>query len=114
MIGSVGNDFGESHMYFDPSIENPIRLQDVPRLQWLPGRRAGSRLNVSTVFRWAQHGCKGVRLETIQVGGAKATSEEAIKRFFAKLSDPIAPIPTPMQRQQQIAKADAALSAAGY
>jgi hypothetical protein len=103
-------------MIFDPSVETPIRLQDVPKLNWLPGRRSGSRLNVSTVFRWVQRGCRGVQLETIRIGGALCTSEEALKRFFARLSDPATPIssPTPAQRQKQIARADRDLEAAGY
>ena len=102
-------------MNFDPAQESPIRLQDVPSLKWLPGRRAGSRLNVSTVFRWVQRGCRGQKLETIRIGGALCTSEEALKRFFSRLTDPAQPatIP-PARRQQQIAKADRDLEAAGY
>ena len=102
---------------FDPSIETPIRLQEVPRLKWLPGRRAGSSLNVSTVFRWAQRGCRGMRLETIRIGGALCTSEDALKRFFARLSAPegtIPELPTPKQRQKQIDNAQTELAAAGY
>jgi Protein of unknown function (DUF1580) len=54
----------------------------------LPRRRGGKRVNVATVYRWAARGCRGVRLETIQIGGTKCTSLEALQRFFERLSDP--------------------------
>ena len=52
----------------------------------LPRRRKGKRPAVSTIFRWAQHGLRGVRLETIQVGGTKCTSIEALQRFCERLT----------------------------
>lgn len=64
-----------------------IRLSDVPKLKWLPRRRGGKRLNVATVFRWAQRGLKGVKLKTVSAGGAKCTTETDIRDFFAELSD---------------------------
>ena len=57
----------------------------------LPRRRKGKRPNVSTLFRWAQHGIKGVRLETIQVGGCKCTSLEALQRFCDRLTQGLDP-----------------------
>ena len=54
--------------------------------QHLPRRRKGKRPAVSTIFRWAQHGCRGIRLETIQVGGSKCTSIEALQRFCERLT----------------------------
>lgn len=53
----------------------------------LPLRRGGKRVNVATLYRWASHGCRGVRLETIQIGGTKCTSQEALQRFFDRLSN---------------------------
>ena len=43
---------------------------------------------MATLYRWASHGCRGVRLETIQIGGTKCTSRQALQRFFAGLTDP--------------------------
>ena len=43
---------------------------------------------LATLYRWATHGCRGVRLETIQIGGTKCTSQEALQRFFNRLSNP--------------------------
>lgn len=59
----------------------------------LPKRRRGKRPATQTIYRWAQRGCRGVRLETIQVGGTKCTSLEALQRFCERLSDPGASLP---------------------
>jgi hypothetical protein len=55
----------------------------------LPRRRRGRKTHVSTLFRWSTVGCRGVVLETIQVGGTRCTSREALQRFFERLSQPI-------------------------
>jgi hypothetical protein len=52
----------------------------------LPRRRRGRKTHVSTLYRWATSGCRGVRLETIQVGATRCTSREAIQRFCERLS----------------------------
>lgn len=52
----------------------------------LPRRRKGSRPHVATLYRWAQRGLRGVRLETIQIGGTTCTSREALQRFFDALT----------------------------
>jgi len=69
--------------------------------QWVP-RRRGRRTHVSTLYRWTTSGCCGVVLESIQVGGTRCTSREALQRFFERLSagqqrtgDPHAQLSTP-------------------
>ena len=52
----------------------------------LPRRRAGKRPHVATLYRWAQHGVRGEKLETIQVGGTLCTSLAALQRLFDRLS----------------------------
>ncbi|MCH8146942.1 MAG: DUF1580 domain-containing protein [Planctomycetes bacterium] len=52
----------------------------------LPRRRAGKPTHVATVYRWGSRGLRGVRLETIQIGGTRCTSVEALQRFFDRLS----------------------------
>ena len=52
----------------------------------LPRRRRGRKAHISTLYRWATAGCKGVVLETIQIGGTRCTSREALQRFFERLS----------------------------
>ena len=54
--------------------------------QRLPSRRAGKRVNVSTLWRWATSGSKGIRLETVRIGASRYTSMEAIQRFSDALS----------------------------
>lgn len=39
-------------------------------------------VNVSTVWRWALKGCRGVVLESLSIGGRRYTSEEAFGRFI--------------------------------
>jgi hypothetical protein len=53
----------------------------------LPRRRRGRKTHVSTLYRWATTGCRGVILETIQIGGTRCTSREALQRFFERLSE---------------------------
>ena len=52
----------------------------------LPRQRAGRKVHVSTLYRWAHDGLRGVRLETIYVGGTVCTSLEALQRFFDRLT----------------------------
>jgi Protein of unknown function (DUF1580) len=83
----------------------------------LPRRRGGKRVNVATLYRWASHGCRGVRLETLQIGGTKCTSLEALQRFFDRLTNPgcdhglaerPAHQPAPVRRRERDNKAVAA------
>ena len=45
----------------------------------------GKSVDKITVANWARIGVRGVKLETVRVGGKRATSREAIGRFFAAL-----------------------------
>jgi hypothetical protein len=38
--------------------------------------------HVATVWRWIQKGIRGVRLESVLIGGMRYTSKEALQRFF--------------------------------
>ena len=55
----------------------------------LPRRRGGRKTHISTLYRWATAGCRGVILETIQIGATRCTSREALQRFFERLSQPV-------------------------
>jgi hypothetical protein len=70
----------------DTMTENPIPLTQAAAE--LPRRRRGRKGHVSTLYRWATGGCRGVVLETIQIGGTRCTSREALQRFFERLSSP--------------------------
>jgi Protein of unknown function (DUF1580) len=39
-----------------------------------------------TIARWARRGCRGIRLETVVLGGRRYSSIEAVERFFSRLS----------------------------
>ncbi|WP_422927034.1 DUF1580 domain-containing protein [Singulisphaera sp. PoT] len=41
---------------------------------------------MSTIYRWSTSGCRGVVLETIQIGGSRWSSREALQRFFEELT----------------------------
>jgi hypothetical protein len=54
-----------------------------------PRRRRGRKIHVSCFYRWTTVGCRGVILESIQIGGTRCTSREALQRFFERLSAPV-------------------------
>lgn len=79
----------------------------------LPGRP-----HLSSIFRWMSRGVRGVRLESVLVGGRRYTSREALERFSAATTaaanrEP-APIRTPTQRQRAIERAEKELRIAKY
>jgi len=97
----------------DPNEETLLSLTQAAKT--LPARRGGKRAHVSCLYRWTTAGCKGVVLESIQVGGTRCTSREALGRFFQRLTyanDPPA-APTPNRRQRAAAAADRELQREG-
>jgi Protein of unknown function (DUF1580) len=71
-------------MAIDPNAESLLCLTEAAKS--LPSRRAGKRPHVSCLYRWSTSGCKGMILESIQIGGTRCTSREALARFFAALT----------------------------
>ena len=74
--------------------------------------------HVATLWRWAQKGCRGAKLETVLVGGIRYTSREALDRFIVATTaaadgTPTPIIATPKQRQRQIDAAKRELAEAG-
>jgi hypothetical protein len=66
-----------------------------------------SRPSPATAWRWALKGIRGVKLETVMMGGRRYTSREAVDRFFAGLTEAraaAAPAPSRL-RAEQIARA---------
>lgn len=68
----------------DTFTESLVSLSDAAKL--LPMRRGGKRPHISCLYRWTISGCKGVVLESVQVGGTRCTSKEALARFIERLS----------------------------
>lgn len=97
--------------------ENLVSLADAAKL--LPRRRGGKRVHQSCIYRWCLNGLKGVVLESIQIGGTRCTSKEALTRFFNRLSDttPARVLSEPSvsrsNREKVIAAANAVLDRAG-
>lgn len=71
-------------MPIDLSCETVLTLSRAAKQ--LPTLRGSRPPHLATLYRWAQEGCRGVRLETLRVGGTLCTSVEAIQRFCNALS----------------------------
>lgn len=52
----------------------------------LPRRRGDKKVHTATLYRWTVTGLRGVVLESLQVGGTRCTSREALQRFFDRLN----------------------------
>jgi hypothetical protein len=76
-----------------------------------------SRPHIATVYRWFQHGVRGIRLETVLLGGRRFTSHEALQRFTERLTAAAAGEPVPArtlkQREAAMQRAEAELAKAG-
>ena len=59
--------------------ESLIAFSDLPR--WCE-ENIGRRISPSTLHRWRLKGCRGIKLETLLIGGIRTTSAEALQRFF--------------------------------
>lgn len=108
-------------MPIDIRSEEIFSLTAATKLPCFRNRRGGKRINISTLWRYATTGCRGVKLETIMAGGSRATSLEAIERFFEQLTlqadgRHIAPPQSPRmtaERRKQIQEAEKRLAKAG-
>lgn len=71
-------------MSIDIANEQLLTLKDASSK--LP-RKNGKKIHHSTIFRWAQRGRRGIRLETIRLGRTIWTSLEALQRFADRLTE---------------------------
>ena len=78
----------------------------------LPGRP-----NLSTLHRWRLRGCRGIKLQTVKIGGRRFVSREALAAFAAATtaaaSGEAPPALTPRQRAHAVEMADRVLKADG-
>src|SRR3954466_8086388 len=49
-------------------------------------RKLPNKPNLTTLSRWRTRGCRGVRLETLLLGGRRVTSSQALERFFTAVT----------------------------
>ena len=61
----------------NPHTEHLVTLKQAARQ--LPGN-----VHLSTLHRWRLRGVKGVKLETLMIGGRRYASVEALSRFFER------------------------------
>jgi hypothetical protein len=78
----------------------------------LPGRP-----HISTLHRWRLRGVRGVKLDTVLVGGRRFTSREALVRFTDRINSGEAKAVTGhrtvRERERAIERAERELKAAG-
>jgi hypothetical protein len=77
----------------------------------LPGRP-----NLATLHRWRLHGCRGIKLACVKVGGRRYVTARALDEFIAALSaGSSAPTPASISaaRAREIAAASARCDAIG-
>lgn len=67
-------------------------------------REVPGRPHVSTIWRWVNRGVRGVKLETIMVGGRRFTSREALERFNQRITAVTAGEPLPVRTTRQRAR----------
>lgn len=87
----------------DISCEELVPIRDVPKR--LPTKPGGKRVHISAVYRWMKKGVRGVKLDSVCIGGTRYTSVEALQRFVDRLSIDDRDIPrepTPRRRQMQM------------
>lgn len=84
----------------DISCERPISLNAAAK--FLPD---GRRPSFTTFWRWSTRGIRGVKLETLLVGGQRCTTAEAVLRFIAETTAVANGEPTPQRTTRQRAAA---------
>lgn len=85
--------------------ERPISLEDACKYL---GNVMGKRPAITTVWRWCLKGCRGVRLQSVCIGGRRYVTIPAIERFINRSNQPPEP-PTP--HVQTLSKTEAAYRA---
>ena len=81
----------------DLTTESPLSLTEAAKV--LPSL-GGRRLHVSTLWRWARRGLRGVKLEYSRLGHRVVTSREALNRFAQRLAEAdAAEDSSPIERQ---------------
>jgi hypothetical protein len=94
----------QDSVVIDIGNEQLLPLNEVPK--FLPPRGNGKRVHISAIYRWAQRGIRGTRLEVIRVGGTTYTSREALQRFASPPGVQTQPAPIESRaRQKQIDQA---------
>jgi len=60
-----------------------VVVQDVVPINRAAALFPGNQPHLATIWRWAQRGVRGIKLETVAIGGRRYVSPEAVERFIA-------------------------------
>jgi hypothetical protein len=75
-----------------------VALQDAlsfaQAADFVPGRP-----HVATVWRWATHGVRGIRLQSWSIGGRRFTTTAALEEFLRALNSPERSAPAPIPQE---------------
>src|SRR5438094_291072 len=84
----------------DPLTEEILTFAQAT--QRLPHLQRERPVHVSTLWRWAMQGLRGIKLDSLKIGGTRVTSAEALQRFIAALNAATPPAdPTPGGRHEE-------------
>jgi hypothetical protein len=75
----------EVRVLIDPKTEELLTLNQARSLPEL--RKNGQRVDLSTLYRWVTRGVRGVKLASVQIGGSRCTSREAVATFLKRLTE---------------------------
>jgi len=95
-------------MAIDLTRERPLSFDQAAR--FLPD---DARPHLSTWWRWWRHGRRGVRLETVVIGGRRFTTAEAVQRFAEALTLASAAAPDVPPSNRVLDEVEEELDAAG-
>ncbi len=70
-----------SDLHDDPPMSLPAAAAYI-------GKLTGSKPHASTIWRWCLRGCKGIRLDSICIGGKRFVTAAALERFVTRTSEP--------------------------
>ena len=76
--------------------EELLKFSQVP--DWYL-EKIGHPIDRSTCYRWRTRGCRGVKLETILIGGSRFTSLEALDRFVEQTNRAAVELLTPQRKK---------------
>jgi len=66
----------------DIHSEQLVHVNEIPAQ--VPKTTTGKKVSLATCWRWIQRGCRGVKLESVLIGGKRYTSLEALQRFVER------------------------------
>ncbi len=98
-------------MTIDLSSEHLLSLAEAAKT--LPGRP-----HSSTIWRWHSRGVRGIRLETVVIGGRRFTSRESLERFARRTTAaadglPASANPASEASSESLAQVEAELDSVG-